>query len=60
MLLAWDEGIQTLRDKRHYSLPQPQNKNLLGGISDPPKLANPKTIIGQSEGLGRRRSPFKR
>ncbi len=23
MLLAWDEGIQTLRDKRHYSLSQP-------------------------------------
>ena len=56
MLLAWDEGIQTLRDKRHYSLPQPQNENLLGGISDPPKMANPKTIVGQSEGLGNRRS----
>jgi serine/threonine-protein kinase HipA len=55
MLLAWDEGIQTLRDKRHYSLSQPQNENLLGRISDPKKLANPKTIIGQSEGLGRRR-----
>jgi serine/threonine-protein kinase HipA len=60
MLLAWDEGIQTLRDKRHYSPPQPQNKNLLGGISDPPKLANPKTIVGQSEGLGNRRSHSKK
>ena len=59
MLLAWDEGIQTLRDKRHYSLSQPQKENLLGGISAPPKLANPKTIIGQSEGLGRRRSSSK-
>ena len=56
MLLAWGEGMQTLRDKRHYSLSQPPNENLLGGISDPPKLADPKTLIGQSEGLGTRRS----
>lgn len=55
MLLAWDEGMSILRDKRHYSLPHPQHENLLGGISDPPKLANPKTIVGQSEGLGTRR-----
>ena len=48
MLLAWDEGIQILRDKRHYSLPQPQNKNLLEGISDPPKLANPKGWEGDA------------
>lgn len=60
MLLAWEEGIQTLRDKRHYSLPQPENENLLGGISDPPKLANPKTIVGQSDGLGTRRSRSKK
>jgi serine/threonine-protein kinase HipA len=60
MLLAWEEGIQTLRDKRHYSLPQPENENLLGGISDPPKLANPKTIVGQSDGLGIRRSRSKK
>jgi serine/threonine-protein kinase HipA len=59
MLLAWEEGIQILRDKRHYSLPLPE-RNLLGGISDPPKLANPKTIVGQSEGLGNRRSRFKK
>ena len=60
MLLAWDEGIQTLRDKRHYSLSQPQNENLLEGISSPQKLVNPKTIIGQSEGLGTRRSHSKK
>ncbi|MCE9586936.1 MAG: type II toxin-antitoxin system HipA family toxin [Verrucomicrobia bacterium] len=60
MLLAWEEGIQTLRDRRHYSLPQPETENLLGGISDPPKLANPKTIVGQSEGLGTRRSRSKK
>ena len=59
MLLAWGEGIQTLRDKRHFSLPRPQSENLLEGISDPPKLASPKTIIGQSEGLGNRRSRSK-
>ena len=58
MLLAWDEGIQTLRDKRHYFVCQPQNENILEGI-DPPKLANPKTIIDQSEGLGSRRSHSK-
>ncbi|MFZ4388347.1 MAG: type II toxin-antitoxin system HipA family toxin [Chthoniobacterales bacterium] len=55
MLLAWEEGIHTLRDKRHYSLPQQETENLLGGISDPPKLANSKIIVGQSEGLGTRR-----
>jgi serine/threonine-protein kinase HipA len=60
MLLAWDEGIRILRDKRHYSLPYPQQETLLGGISDPPKLASPKTIIGQSEGLGTRRSRSKK
>ncbi len=59
MLLAWGEGIQTLRDKRHYALSQSQCGNLLEGISDPPKLASPKTIIGQSEGLGNRRSRSK-
>ena len=53
MLLVRDEGIQSLRNKRHDSLSQHQNKNLLGGIPDPPKLANPKIIVGQSEGLGR-------
>lgn len=56
MLLAWNEGIQTLRDKSHHSLPQPQNENLLGGISDPPKMANTKIIVGQSEAVGTRRS----
>jgi serine/threonine-protein kinase HipA len=60
ILLAWGEGIQTLRDKRHYSLPQLENKSLLRGISHPPKLANPKTIVGQSEGLGTRRSRSKK
>lgn len=59
MLLAWEEGIQTLRDKRHYSLPLPE-KNLLRGISDPPKLKNPKTIVGQSDGLGKRRPESKK
>jgi len=60
MLLTWDEGIQTLRDKRHYSPPQPQNKNLSKVFPILPKLANPKTIVGQSEGLGNRRSHSKK
>jgi serine/threonine-protein kinase HipA len=60
MLLAWEEGIQTLRDKRHYSLPLPENKNLLGEISNPPKLKTPKTILGQSDGLGKRRPESKK
>jgi hypothetical protein len=59
MLLAWEEGIQTLRDKRHYSLLLPENKNLLGEISNPPKLKSPKTILGQSDGLGKRRPESK-
>lgn len=60
MLLAWDEGTKMLRDKRHYSLSQPLHVDLLKGISAPPKLANPKTIIGESEGLGNRRSRSKK
>ena len=42
MLLAWDEGIHSLQIKSHYSFSQHQNKNLLGGISNHPKPANPK------------------
>jgi len=58
MLLARDEGIQSLRNKRHDSLSQHQNKNLLGGIPDPPKLANPKIIVGQSRRVGKVTLPF--
>jgi hypothetical protein len=53
MLLAWDEVSSHIETNATTPFSQHQNRNLLGGISDPPKLANPKIIVGQSEGLGR-------
>ncbi|MDD5262055.1 MAG: type II toxin-antitoxin system HipA family toxin [Methylacidiphilales bacterium] len=54
MLLAWEEGVTGLRDKRLYSLGAWKSTEPLKGISDPPKLKNPKKVIGRSEGLGQR------
>jgi serine/threonine-protein kinase HipA len=55
MLLAWEEGVTGLRDKHLYSLGPWKSENPLVGISDPPKLENPKrTVIGRSEGLAGR------
>ncbi len=54
MLLAWEEGVTGLRDKRLYSLGPWKSPEPIKGISDPPKLKNPKKVIGRSEGLGQR------
>jgi serine/threonine-protein kinase HipA len=55
MLLAWQEGVSGLRDKRLYALGPWKSEDALAGLSDPPKLENPKsTVIGRSEGLGER------
>ena len=53
MLGAWSEGIHGLRDKRVYSLPAWNAAAALEGFSDPPKLANPRKVLGRSEGLAR-------
>lgn len=54
MLLAWHEGVSILRDKRGYALGDWKPGTALTGFSDPPKLENPKAVIGRSELLGRR------
>jgi serine/threonine-protein kinase HipA len=57
MLAAWNEGINQLRDSKMYGLRPWKSNTAFEGISDPPKLENPRTMIGRSELLsgGRRR-----
>jgi len=60
MLLAWQEGITSLRDRRAYAVGDwPANK-VFEGISDPPKLEDPKTVLGRSPLLGSRSSRSKK
>ena len=48
MLLAWQEGVTGLRDRRVYAAGDwPANK-ALEGISDPPKLKTPRSVVGRS------------
>ncbi|MES2682246.1 MAG: type II toxin-antitoxin system HipA family toxin [Pseudomonadota bacterium] len=54
MLLAWQEGIRGLRDPRVYTAGIWKPTAAFEGFSDPPKLDNPKTVIGRSELLGSR------
>lgn len=53
MLLAWHEGVSSLRHQRTYALGDWQAGDAMIGLSDPPKLANPRTVIGRSELLGK-------
>lgn len=57
MLLAWQEGVAGLRDARTYALGDWRSSEALTGFSDPPKLENPRTVIGRSELL--RKAPRK-
>jgi serine/threonine-protein kinase HipA len=59
MLLAWNEGVSGLRDGRTYSLPGWKPGVAFRGFTTPPKLENPRTVVGRSEGLARpgRRRP---
>ncbi len=54
MLLAWNEGVTELRDKRTYSLPTWKLSAAINGFSDPPKIKTKRARVGQSEGLGKR------
>jgi serine/threonine-protein kinase HipA len=57
MLAVWSEGVNSLRDSRMYSLSPWKSNHAFEGISEPPKLENPRTVVGRSELLagGRRR-----
>jgi serine/threonine-protein kinase HipA len=60
MLVAWQEGTTSLRGRRVYAVGDwPANK-LFEGISDSPKLENPKTVLGPSQLLGSRSSRSKK
>ncbi|HEY1903287.1 MAG TPA: type II toxin-antitoxin system HipA family toxin [Terracidiphilus sp.] len=59
MLAAWSEGVNFLRDSRMYSLSPWKSSKAFRGISDPPKLENPRAVVGRSEllaGGGRRKT----
>jgi serine/threonine-protein kinase HipA len=60
MLLAWHEGVTNLRDRRVYSAGDWPADNLFEGISDPPTLENPRTVLGRSPLLGSRSSRSKK
>jgi serine/threonine-protein kinase HipA len=54
MLTAWREGVNVLRDSRMYGLSPWKSSAAFKGISDPPKLRNPRTVIGSSNLLSHR------
>jgi serine/threonine-protein kinase HipA len=54
MLAAWGEGVNHLRDARMYSLSAWKSNSAFEGVSDAPKLENPRAVIGKSELLGAR------
>jgi serine/threonine-protein kinase HipA len=49
MLATWSEGVNLLREPRMYALSQWKSSEAFEGISDPPKLEKPRTVIGRSE-----------
>jgi serine/threonine-protein kinase HipA len=60
MLLAWQEGVTGLRDRRVYAAGEwPANK-AFEGISDPPRLENTTGAIGRSPLLGDRSKSSKK
>jgi serine/threonine-protein kinase HipA len=60
MLLAWQEGVTGLRDRRVYAAGEwPANK-AFEGISDPARLENTTGVIGRSPLLGDRSKSSKK
>jgi serine/threonine-protein kinase HipA len=49
MLTTWNEGVNRLRDSRMYALNPWKPSEAFERISDPPKLENPRTVVGRSE-----------
>ena len=54
MLLAWQEGVNSLRDRRVYAVGDWPGSKAFEGISDPPRLDSPRSVIGRSPLLGAR------
>lgn len=55
MLAAWSDGVNHLRDSRMYGLSPWKSGPAFKGISDSPKLENPRAVVGKSELLAARR-----
>ncbi len=49
MLTTWSEGVNFLREPRMYALSPWKSNEAFAGISNPPKLENPRTVVGRSE-----------
>ena len=49
MLATWNDGVNHLRDARMYALSPWKSSKAFEGVSDPPKLENPRTVVGRSE-----------
>jgi len=60
MLVAWREGVNSLREKRVYASGEWPGDKAFEGISPPPRLANPSTAIGRSPLIGNRSSRSKK
>ena len=54
MLLAWQDGIGGLRDKRVYALGTRELGEAFRGFSDPDPVSSRRAVIGRSELLGRK------
>jgi serine/threonine-protein kinase HipA len=54
ILLAWHEGVAGLRDPRVYSVRASPAVNVFDGMSDPPRLTSPRSVVGRSPLLGGR------
>jgi serine/threonine-protein kinase HipA len=54
MLATWNDGVNVLREPRMYGLSPWKSSSAFEGISDPPKLKNPRKVIGRSELLANR------
>lgn len=53
MLLAWQEGINGLRDKRVYGLASAALGNAFSGFSEPEPVKTARNVLGRSDLLGR-------
>ncbi|NWB88061.1 type II toxin-antitoxin system HipA family toxin [Pseudomonas gingeri] len=54
MLLAWNEGVMGLHDKKVFSVSDWTAGEAFAGLSAPAKRSTPKEVIGRSELLGKR------
>lgn len=54
MLQAWQEGVNSLRDRRVYSVGDWPANRIFEGISDAPRLESPRSAVGRSPLLAKR------